>query len=224
MIHRNTSVRRLFTTVRAVVLTCIFAAPAYAADVENEPKNYTRSVQSYQLPEVTLRNHWGKSVELRDLIVDDRPVLLQFIFTSCQTVCPMLTATMARAQDELRNIRADTRIISVSIDPDYDTPERLKRYAAKHGAKGDWVFLTGEWSAVRQTLNAFDAMYEGRNKMYHKPYTFMRFGGGSRWVRLRGLMGANQLVAEYQHFLEEASAQISLDSTSTSQPQQQSRR
>lgn len=141
-------------------------------------------------------------MSLQTLLGADQPIVLQFIFTSCQTICPMLTAMTAQAQTGLRGIDANTRIVSISIDPDYDTPRRMADYAHKFGAEGDWRFLTGDWANIRKVLNAFHAMYAGQNKMNHKPYTFMRPAHSKTWIRLVGLMPARQMANEYRHSLE----------------------
>jgi len=155
----------------------------------------------YQVPDITLRDRHDRPVKLRSLLDGSQPVVLQFIFTSCQTVCPMLTSMMAQAQDSLRDVDPSTRLVSISLDPDYDTPSRMAKYADKFGARGDWRFLTGDWKDIRRTLNAFDAMYPGENKMNHKPLTFMRAAGADQWVRLTGTMSAGTLLAQYRKTL-----------------------
>ncbi|MDA3933955.1 MAG: SCO family protein [Gammaproteobacteria bacterium] len=165
-------------------------------------EDYIRTERSYQIPDVTLRDRHDKPVHLPSVLDEQRPVVLQFIFTSCQSVCPMLTAMTAQAQDRLREIDAATRIISISIDPDYDTPQRLYAYASQFGASGDWKFLTGDRSDILLVLSAFNAMYDGQNKMNHKPYTFMRAAKTDTWVRLIGLPGASKLSEEYRSALQ----------------------
>jgi len=181
--------------ILAAVLVGPFGTQAQPAQSED---SFTRTTQSYSVPDVTLRDRGGEPIRLRRVLAGDRPVLVQFIFTTCQTICPMLTATMAQAQEDLRRLQPDTRIVSISIDPEQDTPKRLRRYARSHGAEGDWTFLTGDWDAIRKTLGAFNAMYRGGNKMYHEPYTFIRPASSEQWVRYNGLMSADSLVAEYK--------------------------
>ncbi len=74
-----------------------------------------------------------------------------FIFTSCPSVCPMITAQMANLQRRVDDDRF--RLVSFSVDPENDTPEVLRRYAALHGADLErWVFLTGERATLRQVI------------------------------------------------------------------------
>src|SRR5438105_915954 len=65
------------------------------------------------------------------------PVVLQFIFATCTTVCPVMTATLAAAQDQL----SPARMISITIDPENDTPAVLQEYAHKFNAGPRWYFL-----------------------------------------------------------------------------------
>lgn len=163
---------------------------------------YSRTESNYAIPNISLRDQHENKVQLQALLDEQNPVVLQFIFTSCETVCPMLTAMTSQAQTQLRELDSSTRIISISIDPDHDTPSRLSQYAKQFSCRGDWYFLTGEAADVRRILRAFQAMYTGDNKMNHKPYTFMRAADTDTWIRLIGLMGASSMVAEYRGIVE----------------------
>jgi protein SCO1/2 len=76
-----------------------------------------------------------------------------FIFTRCPTICPAITATMARVQKRARGIENDFRLVSFSVDPEFDTPVVLTAFAAKHGASPRmWRFVTGPLGQVRETI------------------------------------------------------------------------
>lgn len=69
--------------------------------------------------------------------------VVDFFFTSCPSICPIMSTEMERVNDAFRN-ESDVQIYSISIDPEYDTPEVLKEYAERHNATlGKWFFLTG---------------------------------------------------------------------------------
>jgi protein SCO1/2 len=123
------------------------------------------------------------------------PILLQFIFTSCTTICPILSAVVSAAQDRFS---PDVRIISVSIDPETDTPARLADYAARFRGRRQWIFLTGSLEDTAAVQRSFDAADNG-GKMNHRPLTFLRSAPGSPWVRLEGMTSAAELVAEFLH-------------------------
>jgi protein SCO1/2 len=86
-----------------------------------------------------------------------RPVLLDFVFTRCPGPCPIQTARLVDVQKKLPpETAARARFLSVSLDPAYDTPERLREYAAKQGADlASWSFLTGDPARVQAVLDAY---------------------------------------------------------------------
>jgi protein SCO1/2 len=155
---------------------------------------YTRSLRPYSIPDVSLLNAAGQPVVLRALLATDKPVLLNFVYTSCNAICPVMTAVFAQAQGRLGVDEGRVRMVSVSIDPEYDTPERLREYAHRFRAGSDWHFLTGEQAQVVRLQHAFDA-YRG-GKANHTPLTLLRSGAHAPWVRLDGLASAEQLVRE----------------------------
>lgn len=159
-------------------------------------EKFTRTYASYEVPDVTLVDVNGERVSLSEALAYDGPVFLQFIFTTCPTICPVMSSTLASAQGKLGPEAARVRMISVSIDPEQDTPERLREYARKFKAGPQWIFLTGDLEKIVAVQKSFDA-YRG-NKMRHEPLTFMRAGRGKPWLRLDGLLSATQLVEEYR--------------------------
>ena len=155
-----------------------------------------RQRMAYAVPELRLTRADGKEVAIRRELEDARPVILNFIFTTCTTICPVMTQTLAKVQQRLGDARDRVKMISVSIDPEHDTPERLRAYAAKHGAGSQWAFYTGTTEASVALQKAFDA-YRG-NKMNHAPVTFVRPGPGQPWTRLEGLGNAEAILQEVQ--------------------------
>ena len=90
-------------------------------------------------------------------------------------------------------------MVTISVDPENDTPERLREYAEELGAGDGWHFLTGEPSAVETAWKAFDAYVP--NKARHEPLTFLRGSNSKQWTRLNGLISATDLTAEIRHIL-----------------------
>lgn len=160
---------------------------------------YTKVEADYRLPEVSGVTSVGTRATLAELLGGDSPVIVSFIFTSCQTICPVLTAILSQAQEDLAKQRTQPRIISFSIDPEYDTPQRLREYAAKFYADDNWLFVTGDTDSMLQVQKAFDA-YRG-NKLNHIPLTFIRLSGKDPWIRIEGFMSAGDLVREYRSLL-----------------------
>lgn len=164
--------------------------------------DYARSEALYNTPNVQMVDKEGNDVDLRELIDYGGPVMIQFIFATCSTICPVLSASFASAQPQLDALAGGAyRLISISIDPEQDTPERLNEYAKRFKAGKNWYFLTGRRDDVATILKAFDASYTGNNKMYHKSLTLMRSGIGANWIRIEGLLSKNDVVAEYKNLI-----------------------
>jgi len=157
-----------------------------------------RTTANYTVPDVMLVRDDGKPVQLGREMDDGRPVVLSFIYTSCTTVCPLTSLTLAQLQDKLGAARDTVHLMSISIDPEQDTPTRLHEYAKKYGAGPEWQHYTGTLAASRTAQQAFD-VYRG-NKMEHAPATLIRAAPGAPWVRIDGFATADQLLAELPNF------------------------
>lgn len=104
-----------------------------------------------EVPPFQLVDEAGHPFGSRELA--GRVWVASFIFTRCRTVCPSITRTMARIQDRSRQLAPELHLVSLSVDPAWDTPERLAAYAAAHRASPRmWSFLTGPEAAVRAAV------------------------------------------------------------------------
>ncbi len=102
------------------------------------------------LPDFALTDQQGRSVRRADL--EGKVWVASFFFTSCPVVCPELIERKAKLKDELLAID-DVRFVSVSVDAENDTPEKMTAFAAKHGAAHErWSFLTGEPKKVDELV------------------------------------------------------------------------
>jgi protein SCO1/2 len=165
-----------------------------------QKQNYRRSVTNYTIPKMELVDMHGVPVSIEPLLNTEQPLIVNFIFTSCTTVCPILSATFAQAQKRMGEAANSVNWVSISIDPEYDTPARLREYAARYHAGPNWRFLTGDLDRIITLQKAFD-IYRG-NKMNHEPVTLLRAGRDQPWVRLDGFTSGSELVAEYQQIVQ----------------------
>ena len=155
---------------------------------------YSTSVASYDIPDVQLIDELGAPVTLRSLLESDQPVALNFIFTTCTTICPVITATFAQMQRQLGDAAEQLRLVSVSIDPEYDRPDILKAYARQFHAGEGWTFLTGDSTDIVQVMQSFDT-YAG-SKMNHQPVTLLKSPHSESWIRIDGLASGADLAHE----------------------------
>lgn len=157
---------------------------------------YSRSVATYQTPDVTLVDTDGNPVPLADRLDDGEPVMLNFIFTTCTTVCPVMSATFSQVQTMLDQEGTTAHMVSISIDPEHDSPAQLSEYAKRFEAGPQWSLLTGSIEDSIAVQRAFN-VYRG-DKMNHEPVTFMRSGADQPWVRIDGFASAEELLSEFR--------------------------
>jgi protein SCO1 len=101
------------------------------------------------IPEFELTDQDGEPISRNELL--GQLTVVDFIFTNCQSICPPMSHNMKRAQDALAGV--DVRFLSISVDPEHDTPDRLKQYAESLGADlTRWTFATGSRSVVSHIL------------------------------------------------------------------------
>ena len=207
MKDRDGTMRSRMTLLTGLMLgTALYGVSSLADEpVESDPHAHhrqmmaapapvRRSEMAYQVPAVRLVRDDGQSVALQDELAGDRPVVLAFIYTSCTTVCPLTSQTLAQLQSRLGPSRDQVRIVSISIDPEQDTPARLADYAKTFHAGPEWRHYTGTLTASQSAQRAFD-VYRG-NKMNHSPAILVRNSADANWVRFDGFATVDQLMAE----------------------------
>jgi protein SCO1 len=184
------------------------AVPAFAGDdhqhhhhqhkAEAAP-GYARQVAQYRLPAIGLVRADGTKANFPQELDDGRPVVLNFIYTSCTAICPILSQSFAEFQRKLGPEREQVHMVSVSIDPEEDTPRRLSEYAKRFDAGRQWSFFTGTTAASVSLQKGFQAYFG--DKMHHRPVTFLRAAPGEPWVRLDGFTSPDELLAEYRRLV-----------------------
>lgn len=158
--------------------------------------NLKRSVVELNVPATKLLRQDGSAAIAQTELTSGKPTIVAFIYTSCTTICPLTSQIMREVQGLLGSATQGTRMASISIDPEYDTPERLQAYAKKFDASPQWTHYTGTLANSVTVQKAFKA-YQG-DKMNHLPLIFVNGGGKKTWVRLEGFPSAAQVVKELQ--------------------------
>jgi protein SCO1/2 len=159
-------------------------------------QRYTKTLVDYQMPDVTLINQNNEKIRLVEYLNADQPVMVEFIFVTCTTICPILSIAFTNLQRDLGAEAGTVRLVSISIDPEYDRPKVMRKYLQRYNAKPGWDFLTGTVGDIGLVMKAFGAYIP--NKMDHMPLTFMRSPKKEQWVRLYGLMGGKDMMREYK--------------------------
>lgn len=154
--------------------------------------------ESGSAPDFALTDQDGRAVKLSEW--RGRAVFVDFVFTRCPGPCPIQTARMVEVQKKLGpELAARARFASISLDPSYDSPERLREYAAKHGASlANWSFLTGDPAAVQSVLDAWriGTIRKPDGGIDHVVATFLVAPDGRIAHRYLGLRGSASTMLE----------------------------
>lgn len=169
------------------------AQPAAAKTPETPKVAEAQPLDGLNVPDVPLVDQDGKPVRFYTDLVKDRVVAVNFVFTSCTTVCPPMGANFAKLQ-KILSARAgrEVQLISVSVDPGTDTPERLKAWGAKFGAGPGWTLVTGDRNQVTLLLKAL-GVYTA-NISDHSPLVLLGDDTRHRWTRAYGLAAPAKLA------------------------------
>jgi protein SCO1 len=174
------------------------AAPAGPANAR------ISAATQYPIPAVRLVRDDGKVVSFPEELNDGRPVVLNFIFTTCSSICPLMSQTFAQFDSELGADAHRVHLMSISIDPEEDTPARLREYAQKFHAGPEWQHYTGTVEASLAAQRAFNAWTWRGDKMGHTPLTLVRAAPGQPWLRIEGFVTPTELLKLYRKQLERA--------------------
>lgn len=146
------------------------------------------------LAQATLLDQTGAAVRFPDDVVGGRIVVVDFIFTSCTTICPVLSAKLARLQERLgTRAGGEVRLVSVTLDPVRDTPARLAEFGARFQAGPGWTWLTGASADVTRVLQGLGA-YTPRFTE-HSPLVLVGDGRTGRWHRFNGFPDVERLLS-----------------------------
>src|SRR4051812_44034298 len=145
------------------------------------------------IPDVALVDQDGKPVHFYSDLVQGKVVLMNFIFTSCTTICPPMGATFAKVQ-KLLGERAgrDVHLISVSVDPGTDTPQRLTAWRQKLGGGPGGTLVTGDKESVPRLLKALGVYTASVSD--HTPLVLAGNDAQGRWTRAYGLAPPAKMV------------------------------
>lgn len=184
---------------RTLVACSILAALALPALAQHEHHQHQMAAPTPEppaetikvtIPDVTVVTQEGKRVHFYSDLVKGRVVAMNFVFTTCTTICPPMGANFAKLQSLLGSRKI--HLISVSVDPTTDTPERLKAWAEKFGGRPGWTLVTGERTEITQLLKSMGVYTANIND--HSPLVLLGNDAQGRWTRAYGLAPPVKLV------------------------------
>lgn len=175
----------------------------HSQHVESAKTARATETSEISFADVELTDQDGQKVHLKPDLVDERIVVMGFIYTSCTTVCPVVSSIMGKVQAQLGGrVGSDVQLISISVDPLTDTPERLQEYARHYQQGPGWSWLTGQPQAITSTLKGlgnWSADYAN-----HPPVIMIGKGDSSSWSRYYGFTDPSVLVAKVEELSHSA--------------------
>jgi protein SCO1/2 len=119
--------------------------------------------KDHYLSKLSLVDQDGRRVDLYNDLIRNHTVVLNSFFASCTGSCPVMAKTFLHLQNKLGDrVGDDVILVSITVDPEHDTPEQLKAYAQRVGAKKGWYFLTGSRAEVDAALSKLGQYAENR--------------------------------------------------------------
>src|SRR5271166_1360918 len=189
--------RRLFRLVLVAWMSLVLFAPSSGLQAQSsdqagsKPATDIPSLNS--LPDVVLVNQFGEKVHFVRDLVKDHVVAINTIFTTCTTICLPLGANFAKLSTLLQEGSGhDARLISISVDPATDTPERLRKWSTQFGPSRNWTLLTGPKPDVDRLLKSLSLFNPDIKN--HSPVVILGNGITGEWSRGDGLTHPERLA------------------------------
>ena len=177
---------------RTFVAIALFIAAAASAETPAEK----------YFGDVELVNQNGETMRLYSDVLRGKTVVINSFFATCTGSCPIMGRGLAAIQSRFADrIGKDLWIVSISVDPETDTPSRLKDYAARIHAKPGWIFLTGEKSKVDQALMKLGHYVE--QKADHKNIMIIGNEKTGLWKKAFGMARPEELVKVVESVLND---------------------
>ncbi len=205
MNNENTNSRREILTgmgLATLGMMGLNAAWQKLADVSAVISHHEARDTSF--PNVILYTHEGEAVRFYDDLIRDKVVAINMMYADCAGICPVATANLVQVQQMLGDrIGRDVFMYSITLQPELDTPNGLKRYVERHNIKSGWKFLTGapeDIELVRYRLGFYDRDENIDNiKENHTGMIRIGYDTLNRWSMAPALAEPQQIMATINH-------------------------
>jgi protein SCO1/2 len=148
-----------------------------------------------EIPDVEVLDQDGRKVRFYSDLIKDKVVVMTFFFTSCTLVCPPQGRALAKLKASLAGrFGREVFFISVSKDPEVDTPARLRSWGAQFGAGGGWTLVTGEAGVMKRLV--WDFTGEGLGQQMHSPILLIGNDRTGVWTEAEGLAAPEEVIKE----------------------------
>lgn len=203
--HRALVLRHLICLAACAALGWAGLCPAATKGSIAATADKPHAAAAYR-PDLELVTQDGKTVRFYDDLVAGRIALINFMFTTCTSICPPMTANLAQVQRLLKDYLGDRVVmISISVDPETDTPAVLKAYAERYGAGPGWYFLTGRRDHIEAVVSKFGD--NSRDKLQHSGMLLIGNDPARTWVKGFAMTAPEEIAASVRRLLEQSPGQ-----------------
>lgn len=151
------------------------------------------TLASVEIPDKWMIDHNGKQVRFYSDLIKGKVVVVNFFFTRCSDVCPMQGKSLSRLKDRLgERLGHDVFFVSISKDPENDTPEELAKWGKRYGVNTGWTLVTGETEVIRKIL--WDFVGEEIGQAMHESTVLIGNDKTGVWTTTDGLLYPEDLI------------------------------
>ncbi|MFO0579332.1 MAG: SCO family protein [Polyangia bacterium] len=196
---RPASAARVASLLLSAVLALPSPATALPPPTPSPRGPQPLSAAAYE-PNLPLVTHEGRAVRFYDDLIKNRVAIINFMFTSCPSICPPMTQNLVKVQKLLADVLGERAVmISISVDPDNDTPEVLAAYARRFGVGRGWYFVTGE----RPQLEALAAKLGNTSpdKLQHSGMVLIGSDAARTWTKAFAMSPPEDIARKVREFL-----------------------
>lgn len=199
---------RNWQTISLFLIVMLYTAPGWASgNSEHQHHGLAPAVATLEkhlqplIPDTVLTDQYGNKHRFYTDLVKGKTVLINAVYTSCAGVCPIQTAVFSKVQSMLgQHVGEDVQMISVTLDPVTDTPERLREFADKFHVGPGWLFLTGSKQEVTEVLRSMD-LYSPVPAQ-HTPIAAIGHEPGEVWMKVINVTAPADIVGRIQRVKE----------------------
>ncbi len=184
------------SALMAMLLVCMQPGSSNAAEDEVErAREYFTNLE--------LINQDGETVRFFDDVLRDKVVVINFVFTNCQGACPLMTFKLSQVRDQFEGEIGDPlQFVSLSIDPERDTPAAMKAFAQEHNADHEgWVWLTGNPDHLDNIIKRLGQFAEDVES--HSTMMLAGNVSAAHWIKIQPYEMPSQIVQKIALLLED---------------------
>ena len=176
--------------LQSILRVSIFLLFALTAAHGQQP---APSAAAKYFSDVELINQDGQKMRFYSDVLKDKVVIINAFFSTCTSVCPPINRNLEKVQDSLGDrLGKDVFLVSISVDPETDTPTRLKEYSQRFHARPGWLFLTGKKENVEWALYKLGQYVETKND--HSTIIIIGNEPKGLWKKALGLAKSDELI------------------------------